>query len=169
MTTWTVAGQAPLSMGFSGKKTGVGCHSLLQGILPTQESNLGLLHRRQILYQNKVISHIMTLCIKTQEATHPVFAQVEARADLPPPAPSPNHLPRPRLLVAGCGELEGRTRCGASRGWRERSRASKSSTGGSGSPQDARPREKVQQIRPAQDRASAAQENLGRGQSPPPP
>ena len=169
MTTWTVAGQAPLSMGFSGKKTGVGCHSLLQGILPTQESNLGLLHRRQILYQNKVISHIMTLCIKTQEATHPVFAQVEARADLPPPAPSPNHLPRPRLLVAGRGELEGRTRCGASRGWRERSRASNSSTGGRGSPQDARPREKAAQIRPDRDRASAAQENLGRGQSPPPP
>ena len=27
-----------------GKNTGVGCHSLLQGILPTQGSNLGLLH-----------------------------------------------------------------------------------------------------------------------------
>ena len=33
------------------KNTGVGCHSLLQGIFPTQESNLGLLHCRQILYQ----------------------------------------------------------------------------------------------------------------------
>ena len=30
--------------------TGVGCHSHLQGILPTQGSNLGLLHWRQILY-----------------------------------------------------------------------------------------------------------------------
>ena len=28
-----------------------GCHSLLQGILPTQRSNLGVLHCRQILYQ----------------------------------------------------------------------------------------------------------------------
>ena len=27
------------------------CHFLLQGIFPTQESNLGLLHCRQILYQ----------------------------------------------------------------------------------------------------------------------
>ena len=27
---WTVACQAPLSMGFSGKSTGVGCHFLLQ-------------------------------------------------------------------------------------------------------------------------------------------
>ena len=33
-----------------GKNTGVGCHSLLQGIFPTQRSNLGLLHCRQILY-----------------------------------------------------------------------------------------------------------------------
>ena len=33
-----------------GKNTGVGCHSLLQGIFPTQESNLGLLHCRQIPY-----------------------------------------------------------------------------------------------------------------------
>ena len=28
----------------------VGCHSLLQGIFPTQGSNLGLLHCRQILH-----------------------------------------------------------------------------------------------------------------------
>ena len=34
----------------AGKNTEVGCHSLLQGIFPTQESKLGLLHCRQILY-----------------------------------------------------------------------------------------------------------------------
>ena len=33
------------------KKTGVGTLSLLQGIFPTQESNRGLFHCRQILYQ----------------------------------------------------------------------------------------------------------------------
>ena len=33
-----------------GKNTGVDCHSLLQGIFPTQGLNLGLQHRRQILY-----------------------------------------------------------------------------------------------------------------------
>ena len=33
-----------------GKSPGVGSHSLLQGIFPSQESNLGLLHCRQILY-----------------------------------------------------------------------------------------------------------------------
>ena len=34
-----------------GKNTGVGCHFLLQGIFPTQGSNLGLLHCRQTLYR----------------------------------------------------------------------------------------------------------------------
>ena len=33
----------------SGKNIGVGCYDLLQGIFPTQGSNTGLLHRRQIL------------------------------------------------------------------------------------------------------------------------
>ena len=33
-----------------GKNTGLGSHSLLQGIFPTQGLNLGLLHCRQILY-----------------------------------------------------------------------------------------------------------------------
>ena len=42
-TTWIVAHQAPLSMGFSRKNIGVGCHALLQGILLTQELNLHLL------------------------------------------------------------------------------------------------------------------------------
>ena len=36
--------------GSPGKNTGVGCHALLQGIFPTQESNPGLLDCRQILY-----------------------------------------------------------------------------------------------------------------------
>ena len=35
--------------GFSSKHTGLSCHSLLQGIFPTQESNPGLPHCRQIL------------------------------------------------------------------------------------------------------------------------
>ena len=40
---WTVACQAPLSMDFPGKNTGVGCHFLLQGVFPTQGSNPHLL------------------------------------------------------------------------------------------------------------------------------
>ena len=35
---------------FPGKNTGVGCHALLQGIFPIQESNGGLLLWRQILH-----------------------------------------------------------------------------------------------------------------------
>ena len=42
-TPWTAALQAPLPGDSPGKNTGVGCHALLQGIVPTQGSNPGLL------------------------------------------------------------------------------------------------------------------------------
>ena len=45
LAPWTVAHQD-----FPGKNTGVGCHSLLQGIFLTQELNLGLLHCRWIFF-----------------------------------------------------------------------------------------------------------------------
>ena len=48
-TPWAVAYQAPPSMGFSRQEAGVGCHFLLQGIFPTQGSNSGLPHCRQML------------------------------------------------------------------------------------------------------------------------
>ena len=54
VTPWTVARQAPLSIGLyspwnsPGQNTGVG--SLSQGIFPTQGLNLGLPHCRWILY-----------------------------------------------------------------------------------------------------------------------
>ena len=47
---WTVACQAPLSMGFSSQEYWSGCRDLLQGIFPTQGLNPHLLHCRQILY-----------------------------------------------------------------------------------------------------------------------
>ena len=40
-----------------GENTGVGCHSLLQGIFPTQGLNPGLLHCREIL---STLSHMYT-------------------------------------------------------------------------------------------------------------
>ena len=46
---WTIAHQAPLSMGFSMDR--VGCQFLLQRVFPTQEWNLGLLHCWKILYR----------------------------------------------------------------------------------------------------------------------
>ena len=52
-TPWTAAYQAPPPWDLPGKSTGVGCHTLLQGIFPTEGSNqylLRLLHCRQILY-----------------------------------------------------------------------------------------------------------------------
>ena len=42
-TAWTVAHQAPLSMGFSRQEYWSGLPCLLQGIFPTQGSNLHLL------------------------------------------------------------------------------------------------------------------------------
>ena len=38
VTQWSIDCQAPLSMGFSGKNTGVGCLALLQGFFQTQGS-----------------------------------------------------------------------------------------------------------------------------------
>ena len=42
-TPWTVAHEAPLSVGFSVRNTGVGCHVLLQGVFLIQGWNLCLL------------------------------------------------------------------------------------------------------------------------------
>ena len=59
---------------FPGKNTGMGCHSLLQKIFPTQGSNLRLLHCRQTFYhlnhktKNKISIlkyHQITLTSKT--------------------------------------------------------------------------------------------------------
>ena len=49
-TPWTITHQAPLSMEFSSKNTGVCCHFLLQGIFQTEGSNPDILHCWQILY-----------------------------------------------------------------------------------------------------------------------
>ena len=51
---WTVAHQAPPSMGFSRKNTGVGGHFLLQGIFPTQ----GLKPRSLALQVNSLLLQI---------------------------------------------------------------------------------------------------------------
>ena len=49
-TPWTVPVRLLHPWDFLGKITGVGCHFLLQGIVPTQGLNPGLLHCRQALY-----------------------------------------------------------------------------------------------------------------------
>ena len=69
-----------------GKNTGVGCHSLLQGIFPTQGWNPGLPHCRQILYHfssSVQFSHsVMSDSLRPHESQH-------AR----PPCPSPTVAP----------------------------------------------------------------------------
>ena len=50
MTPWTVAVRLFFPWNFPWQNTRVGCHFLLQGIFPTQGSNLSLLHCRQTLY-----------------------------------------------------------------------------------------------------------------------
>ena len=55
VTPWSVAHQAPQSIGFSNKNTGVGCRALLLGTFLTQELNLchlHLLHWRLVLYHS---------------------------------------------------------------------------------------------------------------------
>ena len=49
-----------------GKNTGAGCHSLLQGIFPTQGSNLDLPHGRHVLYRlshREAILEVLSLVI----------------------------------------------------------------------------------------------------------
>ena len=65
VTPWTIAHQAPLSMGFTGKNTGVGCHFLLQGILPAQRSNHNSCVScidRWILYQPTTWQALREMC-----------------------------------------------------------------------------------------------------------
>ena len=52
---------------FPGKNNGVGCNSLLQGIFPTQGSNPGLLHCRQILYH---LSHQGSPVLERESVNH---------------------------------------------------------------------------------------------------
>ena len=50
VTPWTVAATFLCPGNSSGKNTGEGCHSLLQGTFLTQGLNSGLLHYRLIRY-----------------------------------------------------------------------------------------------------------------------
>ena len=68
VTLWTVALQAPLSMGFSRQEYWSGFHALLQGIFPTQGSKLHLLGLLQwqvgsllLVPSGKAIFHVRNL------------------------------------------------------------------------------------------------------------
>ena len=74
-----------------GKNTGVGCHTLLQGIFPIQGSNLGLLHYKQILYHlshgRKVKMLVTQLCLTLCDPT-----------DCGPPGSSVHGILQARIL-----------------------------------------------------------------------
>ena len=118
-TPWTVVHQAPLSMGFPSKNTGVGCHFLLQGIFLTQRSNPGLTQCRQILYrlshqgslrdscsvlsdslsENEVTQLCPTLC-DPMDCSPPgpsIHGILQARNWSGLPFPSPGNLPDPGI------------------------------------------------------------------------
>ena len=61
VTPLTVAHQTSLSMEFSRQNNVVGCHSLLQGVFPTQGSNLGLLYCMWILYHLSYQGSLITI------------------------------------------------------------------------------------------------------------
>ena len=56
-TLWTVASQAPLSMGCSGKNTGMGCHFLLQGSSRPKDQTCFYVSciSRQVLYHKRYL------------------------------------------------------------------------------------------------------------------
>ena len=60
---WTVAHQSPLTMDSPGKNTGVSCHFVLQGIIPTQGSNPRLLHCRRIVFYCWAIGEALRLVV----------------------------------------------------------------------------------------------------------
>ena len=74
-TLWTVAIQAPLFMGFSRQKYGVGCHALLQRILLTWGSNLCLLGL--LLWQAGCICSVMRMLQYTSENLNMLLGLVQ--------------------------------------------------------------------------------------------
>ena len=96
MTPWTVACQAPLSSPWNspGKKYGVGCHSLLQGIVPTQGLNPGILrYRHPLSHQGSLLSIIGdNINIRSDQISHSVVSDSLWPHELKharPPCPSP--------------------------------------------------------------------------------
>ena len=68
VTPWTIATGLLCPWDSPGKNTGVGCHALLQGILPIQGSSpllLCLLHCRQILWEGSCTRGEMDLVLIT--------------------------------------------------------------------------------------------------------
>ena len=59
-TPWAVAPRLLCPGTFPGKNTGAGCHFLLQGLSPTQGSNLDLLHCRHRFFAVSATREVIT-------------------------------------------------------------------------------------------------------------
>ena len=89
----------------SGQDTGVGSPSLLQGIFQTQESNRGLLHCRQILYQLSIKQAQMMVEYKWKtEANLRTPGVVFPRLLTPFRSPTPGR-PEEKFHPGRCGAL----------------------------------------------------------------
>ena len=83
-----------------GKNTGVGCHSVLQGIFPTQGLNPVLSHCRRVLYH---LSHQGNICCCSVNQLCPTLWLNELRhARLPCPSPSARVCSDSCLLSRWC-------------------------------------------------------------------
>ena len=118
-----------------GKNTGVGCHSLLQGIFPTQGSNPDLLHCRQTLYHLShqevkrmwyayMMGYCVSVCSALSDFATPwtVACQASLSMEFPKqeywsgvPSPSPGDLPtqgsNPQLLCLLCQQVDSLPPC----------------------------------------------------------
>ena len=81
-----------------GKSTRIGCHFLLQGVIPTWRSNPGLPHCRQILYQLNH-SSVQFSCSVVSDSLWPHEPQ---HATTPCPSPTPGVYPNPYPLSRWC-------------------------------------------------------------------
>ena len=93
-------------MEFSRPNTGVGSFSLLQGIFPAKESNWGLLHCRQILYQLSYQGSPLSGLVMPNSFVTPWTVACRAPLSLRFPRqeywrrlpfPSPGNLPNPGI------------------------------------------------------------------------
>ena len=112
-TPWTVAHQAPLSMGFTKQEHWSGLHALLQGIFPTQGSNLSLLcllHRQvgslprappglQTRTESPVSSRLQTIDLRviSKQESNPESGKA------PPPHPVPSRRSGQAAVPPGTG------------------------------------------------------------------
>ena len=88
-TPWTIAYQAPLSMGFSRQECWSGLPFPSAGYLPTQELNPGLPHCRQTLYRLSHQGSSNTSCEMPDWMKHKLESrfqgEISITSDMTPP------------------------------------------------------------------------------------